>query len=173
MSKPALLVIDMLKDFLDEGGALFCGRHARKIIPFIKAKIEEFRRCDNPLMFITDSHKKDDPEFSLFGVHCLEGTEGAKIINELEVKKNDFIIPKRTYDAMDNSKLNSHLKHSGIKEVYLVGVCTSICIMETASSLTKAGYSVNIYKDGVADFDQDKHESALERMKYLYGAKIL
>jgi len=40
----ALLVIDMLNDFVEKGGALDCGDRAREIVPFVRRKIEEFRR---------------------------------------------------------------------------------------------------------------------------------
>ena len=43
----ALLVIDMLKDFLNKDGALYCGDASRKIIPFVKEKIEEFHKNGN------------------------------------------------------------------------------------------------------------------------------
>ena len=40
MAKKALIIIDMLNDFIDAEGALFLGNHARNIIPFIKKRIE-------------------------------------------------------------------------------------------------------------------------------------
>ena len=45
----ALFVIDMLKDFINKDGALYCGEQCRKIIPFVKGKIEEFKTFSNAL----------------------------------------------------------------------------------------------------------------------------
>ena len=173
MAKKALLVLDMLKDFMDEKGTLYCGKEAVKIVPFIKQKIKEFREKDFPVLFIMDSHAKDDPEFKLFPKHCVTGSEGAKLTDDLKPEKGDILIPKTTYDAMHNSNLDVSLKERGIKETYLTGVCTSICVMETADSLTKKDYKVFIYKDGVADFDKDAHKFALKRMKTIYGVEII
>ena len=43
MGKTALIVADMLNDFLDPGGSLYVGAQAREIIPFVAQKIAEFR----------------------------------------------------------------------------------------------------------------------------------
>lgn len=172
MPRKALIVVDMLNDFIREDGALYCGKRSQEIIPFIKEKIYEFRREKSPIIFLQDSHDPDDPEFDLFGKHCVTGSEGGKIIEELEVKNEDYIVPKKTYDGYYNSDLGKILKENQIEEVHLVGVCTSICVMETSSSLAKRGYKLFIYKNGVADFDPEAHDFALKHMEKIYGAEI-
>ena len=173
MSKKALLVIDMLKDFIKEEGALYCGESSYAIVPFVSKKIDEFRREGNPVIFIMDSHTKDDPEFKLFGKHCIEGSEGAQLGGGLEITGSDYVVKKATYDGYYNSTLKRILEENRISKVFLVGVCTSICVMETAGSLVKREYKVYIYEDGVADFDKEAHEFALGRMKKVYGAEVI
>lgn len=172
MTKRALLVIDMLKDFIEKDGALYCGEAAERIVPFIKSKIDEFRKEKSPVIYIVDSHDADDEEFKLFPKHCVSGTKGAQIIDELK-SEDAKRIEKKTYDGYYNTSLGEIFQKSGIDEVHLVGVCTSICIMETASSLAKRGYKIIVYKDGVADLNEKSHNFALERMKSLYGAEIV
>jgi len=48
MSRKALIVVDMLNDFVDEKGALFCGQTARDIIPFIRSRVEAYRKRVDP-----------------------------------------------------------------------------------------------------------------------------
>ena len=43
MIKAALIVVDMLNDFIDEKGALYCGQSARDIIPFVRLRLEAHR----------------------------------------------------------------------------------------------------------------------------------
>ena len=62
----ALLVIDMLKDFIDLDGALTTGSAGVNIINFIREKIQEFKINDYPIVYICDSHKADDKEFDMF-----------------------------------------------------------------------------------------------------------
>lgn len=172
-AKKSLIAIDMLYDFLERDGALYCGNRARRIIPFVKKTIERFRTKRNLVIYSSDSHKPGEGEFGLFGRHCMAGTKGAEIIKEVKPQKTDLIIPKSTYDSAFRTDLIRTLKRHRIKDVFLVGICTSICIMETASSLAKEGFRVNILRRGVADFDEKTHASALKRMKTVYGANII
>ena len=63
MSKKALIIIDMLNDFIEEKGALYCGQNARAIIPFIQQRLRLYRKNNDPIFYLQDSHDKDDKEF--------------------------------------------------------------------------------------------------------------
>lgn len=169
----ALLVIDMLKDFLNKDGALYCGDESRKIIPFVNEKIEEFHKESNLVVFICDSHRPDDLEFKMFPHHCVASTKGAEVIDELQVGKKDVVVKKTRYSAFYKTKLDKIFKKKKISEVHVSGVCTSICVMDTVGDLRSRDYPVFVYKNGVADFDQKAHQFSLERMEKIYGAKII
>ena len=62
----ALLVIDMLKDFIDQDGVLTTGNAGQEIIAFINDKIAEFRKNNFPVIFVCDNHEQDDKEFDMF-----------------------------------------------------------------------------------------------------------
>ena len=169
----ALLIIDMIKDFIHADGALYCGDTSRKIIPFIQGKIDEFQRSNDLVVFICDSHEEDDLEFKMFPKHSVAGTEGSEIIDELPVKEKDIIIKKKRYSAFYETNLDVILKENDVSEVTVVGVCTSICVMDTVGDLRNRDYEVIVYKKGVADFDQKAHRFALQRMSNIYGAKVV
>ena len=78
----ALLVIDMLRDFLDEDGALSIG-DARQIIRNVAKRTEEWRSSGNPVIYILDRHLPDDAEFKMFPPHCLAGERGGEVVDEL------------------------------------------------------------------------------------------
>lgn len=168
----ALFVIDMLNDFFLKDGALYCGDSSRKIIPFVKEKIDEFHKSGDLVVFICDSHQENDLEFKLFPEHCVTGTKGAQIIDELSVEKNDVLIKKTRFSSFYNTDLDDVLKKSSATEVYVVGVCTSICVMDTVGDLRNRDYKVVVCKDGVADFDPRAHQFSLERMEKIYGAEV-
>lgn len=172
-TKKALIVIDMLRDFMEKKGALYCGDEARKIIPFVKKTIDRFRKEQDIIVYAKDSHRPNDKEFKIFAKHCVSGSAGSQIVREIRPTKNDWIIPKTTYDAAFESGLVKILKEHFVKDIFLVGVSTSICVMETASSLAKLGFRINILKRGVADFDGKAHSFALKRMKFVYGANVI
>ncbi len=168
----ALFVIDMLNDFIREDGALYCGDTSRKIIPFIKNKIDEFHKNRELVVFICDSHEKNDLEFQMFREHCVTGTEGAQIIDDLPIGEKDSIIRKTRYSAFYKTVLDDILENHSIDEVHVVGVCTSICVMDTVGDLRNRDYKVIVHKDGVADFDPEAHRFSLQRMEKIYGAEI-
>ncbi|HDD43984.1 MAG TPA: cysteine hydrolase [Candidatus Desulfofervidus auxilii] len=173
MNKEAVLVIDMVNDFIDPKGALFCGEKVRKIIPYIKELIENKRKAGIPIIYLIDQHDPDDKEFKRFPPHCIKGTKGAEVISELAPQKGDYIIPKKRFSGFFNTELEEILKKEKITSVHVVGVCTSICVMETVSDLCDRDYEVYIHVKGVADFDEKAHSFALERMKKIFGAKIV
>ena len=169
----ALLVIDMLNDFIEKGGALDCGDRAREIIPFVYRKIEEFRRGRQLVIFICDSHRPDDPEFRLFPRHCIKGTHGAQIIAALPVGPKDIIIEKTRYSAFYDTSLEKTLRKHRLSQIHVLGVCTSICVMDTVGDLRDRDCPVVVYRDGVADFDPEAHRFSLSRMEKVYGAKVV
>jgi nicotinamidase-related amidase len=83
------------------------------------------------------------------------------------------LVYKRRYSGFYHTNLDGILKSLNPDLVEVVGVCTSICVMDTVGGLANRDYKINVYKNMVADFDQEMHEISLKRMKNLYGANIL
>lgn len=66
-----------------------------------------------------------------------------------------------------------YLREKNIKEINLVGVCTNICVLYTAADARNIGYTVNIYRDGVATTDEAAHEFALKEAENTLGCNII
>ena len=172
MSRKALIIVDMLNDFIDKNGALYCGDSVRSIIPFIQERLKAFRNRGDLVIYLQDSHDKNDKEFEKFPTHCVSGTRGNEIIPELTPNPGEKIIPKKRYSGFYGTDLETILESAGVDEVEVVGVCTSICVMDTVGGLTNRDYTITVPVKGVADFNQEFHEFALKRMKQLYGATV-
>ena len=142
MASEALVIADMINDFLDPSGALYVGEAGRSIIPFVAAKIEERRRQGAVIIFLGDAHDPADQEFRRFPPHGIKGTWGAQIIPELELAATDHRVEKTYFSGLLETGLEDILQREGVEEVHLLGVCTSICIMETARDLDLKGYRV-------------------------------
>ncbi len=173
MRRNALIVIDMLFDFVDKNGALYVGPTVNKIVPKVKDKIEQARAHGDLVIYLTDNHTPNDREFELFRRHAVKGTPGARIIPELTPRKGDTVVPKRRFSGFHGTKLEQVLKENRIRHVEVTGVCTSICVMDTVGGLRDRDYAVTVDRKAVADFDQRMHRFALERMKKTYGAEIV
>ena len=174
MPNEALLIIDMLNDFVLEGAPLEVP-DTRKIIPAIKREIASARKEGRPIFYICDSHDRDDKEFSKFGwpVHAVTGTEGAEVVADLAPEKNDIVIEKKTYLAFYDTDLDPILKKLGIDSLILTGCVTHICILFTAVEAVPRGYSVTVPVDAVAGLAKEDHEAGLRIMKNVLGAKIV
>lgn len=176
MRRKVLLVIDMLKDFIEPDGALSCGEQAQRIVPFVAGKIKEFTEAGHPVIFIMDSHDSKDLEFNRFPRHCVSGTAGAQLIKELSELvveySNTFMVSKNRYSGFFCTNLNDILEGIKPDEVHLTGVCTNICVLYTVEELCNRDYHTLVYRDGVASFDQKAHNWALKQMESVLGAKI-
>jgi len=173
MPTQAMVVADMINDFLDPAGALTLGEAGRAIIPFVADRIRKMRAQGAVIVFLNDAHDSEDLEFRRFPPHGVKGTWGAQIIPELPVAPTDEVVGKTHFSGLLKTGLAEILQRENIAEVHLVGVCTSICIMETARDLDLNGYRVVVYRDGVADLNQEDHEWGLERMARLFGVKVV
>jgi nicotinamidase-related amidase len=172
MERTALIVVDMLNDFVDPRGALYCGESARRIIPFIQQRLADYRAAGLPVIFLQDAHDPEDREFEKFPPHCLAGTWGGALIPELQPAPGEAVVPKKRFSGFFGTRLAQLLAESAAKAVEVVGVCTSICVMDTVGGLANRDYAVVVPADGVADFDPEAQAFALKRMAQIYGADV-
>ena len=171
MAKYAVIVIDMLKDFVY--GALKCER-AQMIIPNIRRLLEEARRRGIPVIYANDAHVPEvDHEFKLWGPHAVKGTEGAEVIDELKPEPGDYVVEKRRYSAFYETGLDMLLRELGVDTVVLTGLHTNICVKHTASDAFNRGYDIIVLEDCVQTFTDEDHEWGLKYMKKVYGAKVM
>lgn len=170
--KKALLVIDMLNDFVKPDGALYIGEAAQRVAKEVEAIIDKARREGMPVIYICDNHRADDAEFNMFKPHCVKGTKGAEIVEELAPQPGDYIIPKRRYSAFFGTDLDATLREMGVSELVLVGVCTNICVLYTAADARMLNYDVTVVRNAVASFSQEAHEFALKEMESTLGVKV-
>jgi len=171
-NKVALVIIDMLNDFVLKGAVLEVPA-ARKIIPNIKEKIEEAREKKIPVIYVCDSHKKGDKEFEIWPLHAIKETEGAQVIKELSPEPGDYLVEKTTYSGFYNTELDDLLKRLDVKELIVTGTVTNICVMYTVSDAVLRGYKVRVLKDCVAGLNDEDHKFALRQMENVLKAEII
>lgn len=201
MPKKALLVIDMLNDFVLKGALLEVPK-GREIIPPLKRRIEEARGEGIPVIYICDSHDEDDEEFKVWPPHAISGTEGAEVIKELQPEEKDYIIrkpdsfgvrtllfrcflsrrgkrkrtfmiEKKCYSGFFETGLNDTLKKLGARELIITGLVTNICVLYTTADAVMRGYQVTVPKDSVAALSKEDGRFALNQMENILKAKVI
>jgi nicotinate phosphoribosyltransferase len=167
----AVLVIDMLRGFMEEKNPLYCGARARRIIPNIQRLLEKEISQSSKVFFICDSHDPDDLEFKMFPPHCIAGTAESEVIPEL-AKYSGEVVRKKRYSAFYGTDLENKLKKLKPDKVIVCGVCTDICVCHTVANARNRDYQVEVPVDCVASFDEKAHYFALEHMEKVLGARL-
>ena len=80
------------------------------------------------------------------------------------MQPEDYRVDKTRYSAFAGTNLDKVLQREQVERVEVVGVCTSICVMETVKELFDRDIPALVYRDGVADFDPEAHAFALKHM---------
>jgi len=167
----AVLVVDMVRGFLEEGHPLYCGDRARRIIPNVQHLLEHELAHGSTVFFLCDRHTPDDPEFKMFPPHCIEGTAEAELIPELARYQGE-VIPKRRYSAFFDTPLDQKLRKLKPGKLIVCGVCTDICVLHTVADARNRDYQVEVPVDCVASFDEKAHYSALGYIEKTLGATL-
>ena len=161
-----LIVVDMQNDFID--GALGTPE-AVSIIENVKRKIEGF---DDEVIFTRDTHFDnyiDTQEGKNLPVpHCIKGTHGWQIREELDSLRKTDAIDKLTFgsSALFESLRRENEKEK-IDEITLVGLCTDICVISNAIGIKAFLPEVEIVVDSAccAGVTPESHQRALDAMK--------
>ncbi|QQK81033.1 cysteine hydrolase [Salicibibacter cibi] len=161
-NKHAIIVIDMLNDFIKEGGALRVENN-EKIVPKIRETIDFSHDNDIQVVFIQETHRKNDADFKVRPVHAIKGTWGSEFIPELQPDedKGDYIVQKRRHSAFAYTDLDLFLREEGIDTVVLTGNWTNVCVRSTASDALYHTYNVVCLSDATSSKTDKMHEAGL------------
>jgi nicotinamidase-related amidase len=170
--KKALLIVDMLNDFVEDWGSLKV-EGAQEIIPAIVKLKEAFVKEDNPVIYLCDSHLVNDLEFKLWPSHCVEGTKGAEVVDLLKPSYDDIVIKKMTYSGFFETNLNETLRRLGIEEVYITGVAMNICVHYTAVDARMNGYAVTIPLNCVRGLTKEDEEYMKKQFKNVLNVTLI
>jgi len=170
--KKALLIIDLLNDFVNEGAPLNVPGIG-KIVDPIKEQIEKARKEVYPIIYICDCHEEDDSEFRIFPPHAKKGTSGANVIQELRPEGTDILVRKNSFSGFYDTVLDETLKKLSVSKIMITGTVTNISVQYTAVDAIMRGYEVDIIEEAAIGFDERDHRHALEHMKSLFGINIV
>lgn len=164
MARHAILVIDMLNDFVGEKAPLRCPG-ADDILPNLKKLFEWVRNRKNDdihLVHIQEAHRKNDADFRVRPVHAVKGTWGSDFIKELYPSREEYIVPKRRHSGFAYTDLDLYLREENIDTVVVTGVWTNVCVRSTASDALYHAYKVITLSDCCASKTKEMHEYGLK-----------
>lgn len=188
MRNSALVVVDMLYDFID--GSLACqnaDNAVKETLKFIDSQTkgqggEEHEILDTfPILFVRDHHPADHCSFAGQGgtwpSHCVAGTHGGEVHEALK----PYVREELTFDKGCDRTLEQYSGFEGTNnaeqtlgeilelldtsDVYVCGIATEYCVRNTCEDLKKAGFNVHLLSNCLAWVDSLGHKAALAEMK--------
>lgn len=142
--------IDTQIDFMFPSGALYVPG-AERILPIVA----ELNRNAPFVISTMCAHAEDDPEFAIYGHHCVLATVGqqkpaATLLND---PSRQVLLPKRQLNMFSVPELPALLDRLNAGRYVVYGVVTEICVSLAAMGLLDTGKRVEIVTDAVRCLD--------------------
>lgn len=178
----ALLIVDVQHDFLP-GGALGV-KHGDEVISPLNLCMALFEEKGLPILASRDWHPPDHCSFRERGgpwpVHCVQNTHGAEFSAALRLPPGAGIVNKadardrEAYSVFGGTDLDQRLKRAGVRRIFIGGLATDYCVLNTAIDAHALGYEYFVLVDAVraVDVKPGDGERALAEMRRL-GAHLI
>jgi nicotinamidase-related amidase len=166
MTHPALLVIDLLNDFLDSWPTAARDRLLRSTNELIVL----MRATNHPVIWVRQEFEPDLRDaFSEMRAKeirkTIRGTRGAQIASELNLEPSDAVVVKKRYSAFFGTNLDQLLTELRPDALILAGINTHACIRMTAIDAYQRDIPVILAADCIGSYDREHHEISLRYMK--------
>jgi nicotinamidase-related amidase len=164
--KKLLIVVDMQNDFIT--GTLGSSQ-AQAIVPYVKAKVAEFRKEGHTVLFTRDTHFENylstQEGKNLPVPHCIKGTKGHEVTAELSTEGCE-VFDKPTFGSLELAKRVAEIA-ADFGEIELCGLCTDICVVSNALILKAQLPETKVVVDAkaCAGVTTESHNAALLTMK--------
>lgn len=173
----ALIVVDVQNDFLP-GGSLAVP-HGDEVVPVLNRYLAVFAARDLPIYATRDWHPADHCSFKARGgpwpPHCVAKTRGAQFAGNLELPTGTIVISKATgpdkdaYSGFEGTDLDARLRARKIKCLFVGGLATDYCVLNTVRDARRLGYEVRLLADAIraVNVKPDDGRKAEEEMRRL------
>ncbi|MBN2303114.1 MAG: cysteine hydrolase [Anaerolineae bacterium] len=173
MGKQAVLVIDVVKDFVDPNGKVPHPQAAGIVEP-INRFVAAARQQGAVIIWIIDSHRAGKPDWELENVrlHCMDDTFGVELAPPLEPAAEDYVINKRRYSSFVGTDLDMVLRDNGVDTLFLMGTKTNVCVRATAQDAFQYHYHVIVPRECVSTDKEHLHQANLEDIDKYMGRVV-
>ncbi len=178
----ALISVDVQNDFL-AGGSLAVP-HGNEVIPVMNRYIHAFEEKGLPVFATRDWHPANHCSFKAqegpWPPHCVQGTKGAEFAPDLQLPEDAVVISsatrpeKEAYSGFEGTDMHERLQKIGVKRLFIGGIATDYCVLNTVRDALSLGYEVYLLEDAIraVNVHPDDGEKAKEEMFGL-GAKSM
>lgn len=156
-SGDALLIVDVQNDFLP-GGSLAVPS-GNEVVPVLRRYLTLFQTRGLPIFASRDWHPANHCSFREQGgpwpPHCIAGTPGAELASDLALPPSAILINKAdspdkdAYSAFEGTPLDDLLRVRGVRRLFVGGLATDYCVLNTVRDAVAHGYAVVLLTDAI------------------------
>jgi nicotinamidase/pyrazinamidase len=178
----ALIIADIQNDFLPGGALGIAGGDS--IVPTLQAYMTTFQSHNLPIVLTRDWHPANHCSFREQGgpwpVHCVAGSPGSRPPSNFPMPPTAHIIHKamsperEAYSAFQDTPLHEQLRAQGVRRVFVGGLATDYCVLNTVKDARALGYEVYLLLDGIQAVNRhpDDGRKAVDEMIRLGAVPI-
>lgn len=152
-----LLVTDIQNDFLPGGSLAVAG--GDEVVPVLNRYIDAFVAQGLPVYATRDWHPQGHCSFHEQGgpwpEHCVAGSPGAAFAATLALPPGATVISKATsrdreaYSSFQGTDLDDRLRAAGIRRLFIGGLATDYCVLNSVRDARRLGYEVFLLTDAI------------------------
>lgn len=157
----AVLLVDVQVDFLPGGNLAV--RRGDEVVPALNRYVAAASRSSVPVFASRDWHPRNHCSFRARGgpwpEHCVAGTPGAAFAPGLDLPRDAVVISKATtaeadaYSAFQGTDLAQRLRKQSVKRLFVGGLATDYCVLNTVLDARKEGFEVLLLADAIRAVD--------------------
>jgi nicotinamidase-related amidase len=171
----AVVVVDVQNGFCHPEGSLHApGSEA--VVDDVAALVADAREAGASVVYTRDVHPPEQfedahyyDEFDRWGEHVVEGTWETELVDELDVREDDHVVEKHTYDAFHRTELEGWLDAHGVDDLLFCGTLANVCVLHTAGSAGLRDYRPVLVEDAIGAIEDDHKAYALDHADWLFG----
>lgn len=166
MRRPALLVVDMVNDYLDKWDV----ERKDELICAINGLVKIMRRGSLPVIWVRQEFEPDlrdaFPEMRTKQIYLtIKGTIGSQILSQLAVVSSDPVVIKKRYSAFFGTCLEEILRQIQPDSLILAGINTHACIRTTAIDAYQRDWPLILASDCIDSYDREHHNITMKYIK--------
>jgi maleamate amidohydrolase len=176
-TRPALLVVDLVRAYFTPGAELYLGRR-HPCLDSAARLLEAAREQAVPVVHTRVSYAPGGADGGVFfrKVGALRHFVGdgplGELMSEVAPKADEVVLVKQYASAFFGTSLASTLTALGVDTVVIAGVSTSGCIRATAVDAVQHGFVPLVVRDAVGDRDLGPHEANLFDLQAKYAEVV-